>query len=76
MCIADKANAGNHGIGFTSTGTGANDNVLFGVGMFNLVLFKVELALFTKLLEYAFLGRIVIAISDCKGGRFLIKGRI
>ena len=75
LCIADKANAGNHGIGFTSTGTSANDNVLFGGGMFNLILLKVELALLTELLECAFLGRTVIAISDCKGSCFLIKGR-
>ena len=73
--IADKANARNHGIGFSSTGTSTNDNILFGGCMFNLVLLKVKLALLTKLFEYAFLGRTVTAIWDCEGSRILIKGR-
>ena len=72
--IADKANARNHGIGFSGTGASTNDNILFGGCMFNLVLLKVKLALLTKLFEFAFLGRTVTTISDYEGSCILIKG--
>ena len=73
--IADKANTGNHSISFTRARSGANYNVLFRRGMFNLVLFKVKLALLTEFLEYALLSRTILAVLDYKGSCILIERR-
>ena len=75
LCIADKADAGNHRIGFASTRTGTNYNVLFRGRMFNFILLKVKLALLTEPFKYALLGRAIFAVLNYKGAGVLFKRR-
>ena len=71
--IANKTNAGNHRIGFASTCTGANYNILFRRSVLNFILLKIELALFTKLFENRFLRTAIFPIMDHERSSILIK---
>ena len=73
MGIANEADTRNHCVSLTGAGTSSDDNVLLGSSMFNLILFKVKLALLTQFLQDLLLSSIIVAILDNEGRNAFIK---